>query len=66
MVANTGVTAVIAGGLIGLGAHRRGVKLGEQSVHEHRTHEEGSGVFERVDVGAIGTGSSIYDSTWAR
>ena len=24
------------------------------------------GGFEKVDVGSIGTGPSIYDSTWAR
>ena len=54
MLANTGVTAVIAGGLIGLGAHRRRVELGEQSR------------IEKVDMGSIGTGPSIYDSTWGR
>ena len=49
MLTNTGVTAALVGGVVGLGARRRYLKP-----------------FAKVDVGSIGIGPSIYDSTWAR
>ena len=52
MLVNTGVTAALVGGAVGLGARRY--------------YQDSRGTFEKVDVGSIGTGPSIYDSTWAR
>ena len=51
MLVNTGVTAALVGGGVGLGARR----------YYQDSRKRGS--FEKLDVGSIGTGPSIYDST---
>ena len=31
-----------------------------------KQYKAGASAFEKIDVGSVGTGPSIYDSTWAR